>query len=140
MTHQPSGTLALLTPGPASPNCTAKCEGGKEHRDGGRKRRDRTGRGPNEKHAHVQSGCACASDDVNDHICARASRHVRLFSSAKQEQKCTQNPVLLHERRDMSSDPNWENVLAPLADDGIDLRHMHDRCPGQIDCFHAMMR
>lgn len=77
--------------GPASPNYTAKSEGGMDaRREGGR---EMTGCGQNEKHTHTHAGCTCVSNRINKCICVHTNTYANEMSSFKLlwcEQKCTE--------------------------------------------------
>lgn len=70
VTHQPSGTLALLTPGPPLPTAQLRAREGKN-----RGRREMTGCGQNEKHTHACWQYMCERPHKQIHMCAYKHLH-----------------------------------------------------------------
>lgn len=81
VTHQPSGTLALLTPGlPASPNCTVKCEGGTERRDGAKRGGKWQGVDQMKKCTHIHASYMCVGSCMINHICVHTNARANEIS------------------------------------------------------------
>lgn len=81
VTHQPSGTLALLTPGlPASPNCTVKCEGGTERRDGAKRGGKWQGVDQMKKCTHMHASYMCVGTCLINHIRVHANARANEIS------------------------------------------------------------